>query len=1184
MTQKEDILLELGINFPAELFKNAYEKSFKDMEKASARATKFGQGKIGDFIDKVSNSFGKGAKTIKVAEQALGKYKVQQQKVQEGITAINGELQVKQRQLRQYERDLGRLSEAEAEAAKESIADKKKEIQAITAKQAALRDLFSDAKKAQEDIADSIEDMKFSFGGEELLKAAGEAGKELAEPFSNLLNKDIIGAGKSFAKLAGKGIQMGLGGLGKGIGGLGSKLTAGADKRAAGGDTGKMTKAMGFVGKVMGGLGSFIQTLSNIGPILGMAGGAIMGLVKMFIDADTQVKEFNKGMISAGGTGQFFSKSIGNAHTKVGMMIGTVKEFRDAANSLKDNLDWGITSDTHKEVLQNLQAEGVSLATMQVQYGDLNAKSASFAKDQGSITQAAVAYSRQMGVSLQEVTSFQAEMVTEMGSTFAGTTDQFRMMAAGAAEAGIASNKFYAMIRGVSADLSLYNTRLEDAVKVLGKLGKIMSPRNASKFMQTMMNAYKGASFQDKVKSSLLAGPAKTAKIVAEDIASKNKTIAEKISKAGGGTVKDIQEALEAGPAGKDTVRKALKDAEAKQDKPLGDLREAVSSLNSEKRMAKGGLVGNARALSKVSMIGAAEHKFAESSHFGGNEGSLQGMAGDALAGLDDETKQMYQNIYDQTQEQREELVKQGKMTEKQAKEASMTEIYDTMDKAQKDAVDGKNVEEEANKRMGTHVQSMEDKLKVLTDFFMNQFYNLVMGIYDAILSIPGVGGGDKKRDLDFMKKMQKNKDPEVQNALVAASGADPGQAATVFADAFIENPTWKSMATFMTKKADSPEEAAKQQAVVDKALQSMGEGQLNQAMQMSGMSPDLRAKLESSGLYETKMVNTSKGLQDRQSGDKSPTMEAQKVWKGGDVSKAMKDANFTPEQMAEVASKLGWASKATGQIDKFVETQGELGKIAGGAAAPEAPAVSAQAAASSKSDGAAGVVAGTPGAAVTPGVPAAGPPVAGGAPAAAPPSDAPPTAKATEKQADVQQAQQEQIKGTLAEVVDALRVKGVRLDKSWMDNHMKKMIEEATLDALRVALLENFMMKELKPDDVAKALANGADPKTLSKIFMGGKKDGKTDADALGSVTAGKNAAGGFVTGIKGGLAQISPAPGEGLASIGKGERIVSADGGGGGGGTTRVELVLKGDLGQLIEAKAQQVVVRHNAAANNR
>src|SRR6185369_9735703 len=102
-----------------------------------------------------------------------------------------------------------------------------------------------------------------------------------------------------------------------------------------------------------------------------------------------------------------------------------------------------------------------------------------------NLAHVSVAYSRAFGVPLQEINTLQAEMMTEMGASLDDTTLAFQQMTKAAEDSGISANKFFGMIRGVSQDLSLWGTRMEDAVKLLGRLGQVMSPRNAQKFMQT---------------------------------------------------------------------------------------------------------------------------------------------------------------------------------------------------------------------------------------------------------------------------------------------------------------------------------------------------------------------------------------------------------------------------------------------------------------------------------------------------------------------------------------------------------------------------------------------------------------------------------------------------------------------------------------------------------------------------
>jgi hypothetical protein len=86
---------------------------------------------------------------------------------------------------------------------------------------------------------------------------------------------------------------------------------------------------------------------------------------------------------------------------------------------------------------------------------------------------------------------------------------------------------------------------------------------------------------------------------------------------------------------------------------------------------------------------------------------------------------------------------------------------------------------------------------------------------------------------------------------------------------------------------------------------------------------------------------------------------------------------------------------------------------------------------------------------------------------------------------------------------------------------------------------------------------------------------------DAEGSVNAlalKGHASGGMVTGVSNGLAQVTAAAGEGLASIGKGERIIPR---GGGTGSTVVNLHVDGlggeDLARYLKGRVNDAIYEY-------
>jgi hypothetical protein len=160
-----------------------------------------------------------------------------------------------------------------------------------------------------------------------------------------------------------------------------------------------------------------------------------------------------------------------------------------------------------------------------------------------------------------------------------------------------------------------------------------------------------------------------------------------------------------------------------------------------------------------------------------------------------------------------------------------------------------------------------------------------------------------------------------------------------------------------------------------------------------------------------------------------------------------------------------------------------------------------------------------------------------------------------------------------LQDLWDLMKQKGIRLNPQKFQEDTK--IEKSVLAALRVALFEFAVYTAADPNKVlAQMEASGLDAGKQAGAFKEAKgyKEGFLRNDAK------KNAEGGLVTSVAGGLAQVNPAPGEGLASIGKGERIIPAGAGGGAGNiTVNVNGIGGADLANLIKAKVAEGVYEY-------
>jgi hypothetical protein len=181
----------------------------------------------------------------------------------------------------------------------------------------------------------------------------------------------------------------------------------------------------------------------------------------------------------------------------------TMNELRGAATDWQKNMEMGISKKQHEEFLSTLGAEGVSIRQIQK---DAAAAKMTIGEFSTEMVHTAVAYSRTWGVSLSEITQLQGEMTSEMGMGLESIQQSFKMMNRAASESGIAANKFFSIIRNFSADMSLFNLRMEDVVGTMKQLSKTMSPKAAAQFLQTITSFYKGQGLKERIGTTLKAG------------------------------------------------------------------------------------------------------------------------------------------------------------------------------------------------------------------------------------------------------------------------------------------------------------------------------------------------------------------------------------------------------------------------------------------------------------------------------------------------------------------------------------------------------------------------------------------------------------------------------------------------------------------------------------------------------
>ncbi len=1115
----------------------------KEMGKAEKKARSFTKGAGKAIKEFYLKAYGQGRIYNKVLQDSVKEQKFFNKKVDDAIKKRYEQSAA----LARYKAALRTArTEEERAALGKKIAEAQKGISEYKGRVKKFKTPAEAAKAAEASIRKIT-----AFDPVEVADAAERAGEEFgnffAEPLKVVFSKDV----PAMAKMAGNF-------FGKSLGAAGDMLAKRLEKAQMAGTGG------GAMNKALGGLAS---ALKAIGPIISMVGGLVSSLVQLFLDADAAAKDFNKEVMSTAGSAEFLYKNMHSSAAAGDDLRSTLKDMYTQATAL-DNIRWGITKEQYVATSNALTAEGVSLKKLSKEYQTTTG----FAKTFGDTVKMGVAYSRAFGVSIQEIGQFEGEMMTELGMNLDQVESGFQYMIQGAEEAGIATNKFFSIIRGFSADLTLFTVRLESVTKVMMALGKAMSPRDAQKFLQGITGFFKGQGLGERTKHVLLAGG------TAATQARLQKSMDEKL----GSLAKDI-----AKETGTSMDTRTLKMLLKKSDKQLAewiadngvseDTQKAIyEAARQQSKIVAGTPVDLASAIGNLDPFETMEQLQAESMRlFHKDFGQLTGverLGAEQAIGISDEQQDQFAKLgmgveqmradlahklekgLDLTDAERNAIEKLGVTADATGAKAlredfKAKDIWNAMSADQQKLLQDGSKQIDFQKQTADVTTSLNTKIEILVGFLMREFYQTIINIWEAIESIPGVGNDlarlqiqlAKSGNRELMDLAQSSKSVSDYQSKILKTGAAAAQEKALLdpsADKGIRSAVTKAIETSFDKAF-----AGSSFADIEKAAYSAADAIKGKDM----LPPDTIREFAT-------LAGSGHGVKYA-------------------IDKLHQEQKISDKQAYEILEKLRM------EIGKKDPTAfAEMLKTAGAAAAPTATAAppSAQAVASAK---AAGIPPAQAAAAAAP-VPAAAAPAARGAAMPAMPTGLPAGAMvpgAGEEVLDAFDAQQ----GTLDNIFKALRIRGVKLDKPFVENTLKKAQRDATYDAASEALADYYMLSKADSQEVQAAIKHGADPTKLGAALSRASRAGTTAGDYLKSVIEAPHQAGGVVTGVAGGRALVHPAPGEGLTSIGKGERIVPAGGGGGG---QVIELRLKGDLARIIDARSHNAIAEHEKMKTRR
>lgn len=947
--------------------------------------------------------------------------------------------------------------------------------------------------KAVQEFEDSLSDYSFKDAGQDFFESVEEG-------LDALKGKDPLGILKAVAKAALKPAAMG---VGKGI--QSAALSPGAGKMAQG---------------MAGSMSKVVSAFAKAGPILTALGGAVVGLVKMFLDADAAAKEFNRELITGGSTAEFMSSSAVSSTRAMARLTMAMNSARDAAHDFSFNNDWGVTAKDHSQLLSTLQQEGKTLKEMDDEARRAGKSMGQFGQELLAVS---VTYSRSFGVSLQEIGQLQGQLMAETGMSSESVKTSFEQVLISAKDSGIGVNKFFNIIRSMSYEMTLFNFRMEEAAQVLKAVGKAMSARNAEKFLQTVSQFYKGMGFEDRIKQTRMAGQGNTKAILKEDFAQKGNALAMDFEKSTGkaGSGEALKKAMQGS-------NKELRDFLLQfGDSVPSAMKDSIFEAQRANKQAGGGLVGTAAALKNAGPGAAMKMLNQVSKNLVGSKLSeaseINYLAITKLTGL---TEEQIDGFYKMERsmdlmrgeigqraasgtmkaEDREFLAKAGIKTEgktgaeiQQAIEAlDDSSVFNALSVSQQKALEESAGTQDYAKKQTELLQDFNTKIENLVSFLQNKFYNVVDDIRQTLVA--WVGSPEQKKALEQEKLVRGDKylsklDPSTDYRAFAASKVAEGY-----------------------QKADE----GTRKSIASSAFATTSRDSMLESLKAAGISPEKISEITSK-LDAGKSKSIMGSLVDKASSGTvtmESTEDARKLMEGdlltADQKKAFLASTLKNQSLGQLTSNKGYALGAEG----------------------------------------------------APGAPGSGPAPGSGGPAGPTPSkptvvtlsgsDAATNLDHTSK-IEEQTAQQAADAEKLHKVV---KKEGVKIDKGTIEGPVKKSVEDATLESIRKALFEYYLYKDVPVDAMIAGIQGG------NITASGPGRDAFEQVSRTGKAFDPKimpaNAEGGLV---------LKPAPGEVVASVAPGERILPR---GASGSSVTLNLTVNGagpqELKAIMERKVRQ------------
>lgn len=245
------------------------------------------------------------------------------------------------------------------------------------------------------------------------------------------------------------------------------------------------------------------RTLAKIGTSLAAVAavaGAVIVLVKLFADLESKAKEINKTLLDSAGAADF---GLGHVDFVTGGLNDRLAELRNSTEDLNDAFfKFGALAKEQQTVLTSFNQAGFTFAKMTAGMETAEERADGYAK----ALNAALTYSRALGISSSETAQKMGELTFETGQGLQEIGEQFSVITSEALRAGFVTKRFYSAVVEATSGMAFYGVRLEETTKLLSGFQSLLGEAMGPEAFKSLVGQYRDKDERGKLRDIIVKG------------------------------------------------------------------------------------------------------------------------------------------------------------------------------------------------------------------------------------------------------------------------------------------------------------------------------------------------------------------------------------------------------------------------------------------------------------------------------------------------------------------------------------------------------------------------------------------------------------------------------------------------------------------------------------------------------